>query len=115
MKFLMDEHIEPAITRGLRRIYPQLDILSVQEAGLRTQPDEVILTWAAQEGRVVVSRDVNTMTDEAARRIDSGLPMAGLLLIRPSFGYGEIIKALQLFVECAEEGELEGVIDFIPI
>jgi hypothetical protein len=36
MKLLMDEHIEPAITRGLLRVYSLLDAVTVQAVGLRT-------------------------------------------------------------------------------
>ena len=55
----MDEHIDPAITKGLLRLYPELDVVTVQEAGLGTELDDVLLAWAAQEGRVMVSRDLS--------------------------------------------------------
>lgn len=115
MKLLMDEHIDPAITKGLRRIHPELDVVTVQEAGLRTKLDDVLLAWAAQEGRVMVSRDLSTMEFEASQRIRKGDKMTGVLLIRPGAGHGEAIRALQLVIECAKPDELENAILYIPL
>jgi predicted nuclease of predicted toxin-antitoxin system len=111
----MDEHIDPAITKGLRRIYPELDVVTVQETGLRTKLDDVLLVWAAQEGRVMVSRDLSTMELEASKRIRKGDKMTGVLLIRPGAGHGEAIRVLQFVIECAEPNELENAILYIPL
>lgn len=111
----MDEHIDPGITRGLRRSLPELDIQTVQEANLLGQSDDVLLAHAARENRVMVSRDRRTMGHEALQRINGGEPMPGLLLIRPQTGLGDIIRALELVVVCSDEAELEGAILYIPL
>jgi predicted nuclease of predicted toxin-antitoxin system len=38
-----------------------LDLVRVQEVGLRTADDPDILEWAAAQGRVLVTRDRDTM------------------------------------------------------
>jgi predicted nuclease of predicted toxin-antitoxin system len=114
MKFLMDENVEPAITEGLRTKRPDLDIVTVQEVGLRTQDDEAVLAWAAEAGRIVVSHDRATLGVEAAKRIVAQQGMPGVLLIRPGVSYGDIIRDLELIAECAEASEFEHVIDFFP-
>ena len=114
-KFLLDEQIEPAIYRGLKRLYPELDVLTVNQANLCTQPDNVVLTWAAESERVLLSKDRATMHSEASQRIEQEQPMPGLLLIRRGATHGEVIRAVQLFIECVEPQELENTIFYIPI
>jgi predicted nuclease of predicted toxin-antitoxin system len=113
MKLLLDENLEAAILRGLLRLSPGLDVVRVVDAGLASAPDQAVLAWAAEQGRVVVSRDRATMSLEAARRIEAGEPMPGLLLIRRGASVGEVLRALELILACAQEGELEGVIEYI--
>jgi len=114
MKLLLDENLEAAILRGLLRLSPGLDVVRVVDVGLAGAPDQAVLAWAAEQGRVVVSRDRATMSLEAARRIEAGEPMPGLLLIRRGASVGEVLRALELILACAQEGELEGVIEYIP-
>jgi predicted nuclease of predicted toxin-antitoxin system len=114
MKLLLDENLEAAILRGLLRLSPDLDVVRVVDVGLAGAPDQAVLAWAAEQGRVVVSRDRATMSLEAARRIEAGEPMPGLLLIRRGASVGEVLRALELILACAQEGELEGVIEYIP-
>ena len=88
MKLLLDENLEAAILRGLLRRSPGLDVVRVVDVGLAGAPDPAVLAWAAEQGRVVVSRDRATMSLEAARRIEAGEPMPGLLLIRRGASVG---------------------------
>jgi predicted nuclease of predicted toxin-antitoxin system len=115
MKLLMDEHIDPGITRGLRRALPELDIQTVQEADLQGQEDDVLLAYAAREGRVMVSRDRRTMGHEASQRINRSEGMPGLILIRPQVSLGDIIRALELVVVCSDESEMDNSILYIPL
>jgi uncharacterized protein DUF5615 len=46
-----DENFNNDIVRGLLRKKPDLDIVRVQEVGLRGADDPSILEWAAKEGR----------------------------------------------------------------
>jgi len=50
LRFVSDENFDRDIVRGLLRRSPDLDIVRVQEVGLRTASDPVILEWAAQDG-----------------------------------------------------------------
>ena len=115
MKLLLDEHIDPAIARGLRRLIPDINLLSVQEADLRGLDDASILYYASREQRVVVSMDRRTMSHEAIQRIEASEPMPGLILIRPRTSLGDIIRALELVVICADETDMENAIVYLPL
>jgi predicted nuclease of predicted toxin-antitoxin system len=91
VRLLLDENVEKALLNvfpwresnlGLRRRHPGLDVVRVVDVGLGGRPDPEILEWAAREGRVVVSRDRATLSAEAARRIEGGKPIPGLILLR---------------------------------
>src|SRR2546427_3859128 len=77
LRFLADEDFDNDIVRGLLRRLPTLDVMRAQDVGLSGQRDPVVLAWAAQEDRVILTHDVSTMTAHAYARIADGLPMAG--------------------------------------
>lgn len=56
-RFLADENIDPDLVLGLKRRVDGIDIVRVQEVGLRTRDDPTILQWAADEGRLLISTD----------------------------------------------------------
>lgn len=69
LTFLADENFNGDIVRGLRRRRPELDILRMQEIGLRGVDDPALLEQAAQMGRVLLTHDVTTITHFAYDRV----------------------------------------------
>jgi predicted nuclease of predicted toxin-antitoxin system len=124
VRLLLDENVEKALLNvfpwresnlGLRRRHPGLDVVRVVDVGLGGRSDPEILEWAAREGRVVVSRDRATLSAEAARRIEGGKPMPGLILLRRGVGVGRILEDLELLLATARPGELENAILYLPL
>ena len=107
MLFLTDENIEGSLLIQLRANLPEDDILDVREIGLDQTPDEEILQWAADNGRVVISHDVNTMRGLADDRVRNGLPMPGLILVLDHISYGTTIRVITRYAE-SESSELQG-------
>ena len=68
IRFLTDENFNIRIYNGVRRRLPSLDILRIQDAGLRTFRDPLILEHASGENRIVLSHDVSTMETHALAR-----------------------------------------------
>ena len=58
----VDENFDQHILRALLRRLPSIDARTVQSAGLSGADDTAVLEWAASEGRVVLTHDVQTMT-----------------------------------------------------
>src|SRR5699024_3427222 len=83
-RFLADENIDLDLVLGLRRRLEGIDIVRVQDAGLRTLGDPPILQWAADEGRILISHDLKTIPGFAGERLTAGLPMPGVILLRGS-------------------------------
>jgi len=74
----IDQHVNAAITDGLRR--RGIDVLTVREDGFDRRPDADILARATELGRVVFTQDVDfiLLADEwlAAGRSFSGVVFA---------------------------------------
>ncbi len=73
IKFLADENFNNQIVRGILRQNQDIEIVRVQDVGLKGANDPDVLSWAAQEGRIVLTHDVATMITFAYERIDAGL------------------------------------------
>ena len=76
IKFLADENFDHKTLAGLKRREPDLDIVAVQEVGLREVDDPQVLEWAAREERIVLTH-VSTFADFAYGRVAAGLPVPG--------------------------------------
>ena len=113
--FLADENFDGDIVRGLRRRQPDLDILRMQEIGLRGIDDPELLEQAAKRGRVLLTHDVTTITRYAYERVRASLPMPGVVEVRRSLAIGQAIAEVLLVAQLSLEGELEGQVRYIPL
>ena len=61
LRLLIDENFDQRILRGLRLEVPAIDYIVVQETKLKGLRDPLLLAWAAENQRIIVTHDVNTM------------------------------------------------------
>jgi len=54
-----DENLNNDIVRAVRRRPPRIDLVRVQEVGLSSAADDVVLAWTARENRVLLTRRVS--------------------------------------------------------
>ena len=76
-----DNDLRKAIVRGAVRREPQMNFRSEQAARLDGLPDPEVLAFAADEGRILVSHDFQTMPKHF-RQFTAGRPSPGVLLVR---------------------------------
>jgi hypothetical protein len=114
LRFLTDEDFHGDITRGLLRHRPELDIVRVQDVGLMSQPDSSVLDWAAQDGRILLTHDVNTMPKEAYERLQVSLPMPGLLVVSHILSIGQAIARILLIADLIQENEIDRQVRYVP-
>ena len=115
LRFLADENFNNDILRGLLRRQPDLDIVRVQDIGLSGADDPTLLAWAAQQGRIILTHDVTTMTRYAYERVQAGGPMPGVFEVSRSVPIGTVIEDIMLLAESSLEGEWEGQIRYLPL
>ncbi len=115
IKFLADENFDHKTLAGLKRREPDLDIVAVQEVGLRGVDDPQVLEWAAREDRIVVTHDVLTFADFAYERVAAGLPMTGAIEIPESVARSVIIDELILVAGASEPHDWENLVVYLPL
>ena len=115
LRFLVDEDFDNDIVRGMLRRLPTLDIVRVQDVELSGARDPIVLEWAAQEGRVLLTHDVSTMTAHAYERASSGLPMPGVFAVSQLAPISQVIEDLLLLAECSLVGEWEEQVRYVPL
>ena len=115
LKFLADENFVSAILRGLLRRKPEIDIVRVQDHGLANTDDRIILEWAANQGRIVLTHDLRTMPDFAYERVANNQNMPGLIAMRQDIHIGTAIEDILLIIECMAPEELESGVLRLPL
>ncbi|MBI3247070.1 MAG: DUF5615 family PIN-like protein [Deltaproteobacteria bacterium] len=115
LRFVADEDFTRVIVRGVLRARPGIDLVRVQDVGLRTQDDAAVLDWAAKAGRVLLTHDAQTMPAHAYERVQNTLPMPGVFVIPQDEAIGRIIEDLILLAECSDEEEWEGQVKYLPL
>ncbi len=115
LRFLADEDLTRAIVRGVLRTRPDIDIVRVQDVGLRTEKDPVVLDWAAGEERVLLTHDAQSMPAHAFERILNSLPMPGVFIIQQEESISRIIEEIILLAECSLEDEWKGKVNYLPL
>jgi len=110
-----DENFNNDILRGLLRRIPELDIVRVQDVGLRGADDAVILEWAANEDRVVLTHDAAAMASFAYDRVREGLSMPGVIEVADDLPIGQVIEDVLLLAEYSDKHEWEGQVVYLPL
>lgn len=115
LRLAADENFNNDIVRGLLRRIPELDIVRVQDTHVAGADDPTVLAWAAQEGRILLTHDVSTITRYAYARVASGLPMPGIVEASRAVPIGVAIADIALLAECSLDTEWEGQVLYLPL
>jgi hypothetical protein len=115
LRLAADENFNNNILRGLLRRRPELDIVRIQDVGLSGTDDPTVLEWAAQEGRVLLTHDVSTITKYAYERVRAGQPMPGVFEVSRAVPVGRAVEDILLLAECSLDAEWEGQIRYLPL
>jgi predicted nuclease of predicted toxin-antitoxin system len=115
IRILADENFDGRIIRGVLREYPDADILRAQDTEIYQATDPEVLEWAAQEGRVVLTHDVQTMIGYADERIKQGLPMPGVIVVRKSLPIGRAVDDLLAVVGASDMSDWDNIVSRLPL
>ncbi len=113
-KFLADHDLNEQIIMGVLRRAAGAEFRRVRELGFAERPDAFILDYAAGQGVIIVSHDVNTMPAAAYERMAEGRPIAGLLMVQQIAPIAPIIDNLLLIWSASEAAESENQVVFLP-
>lgn len=108
-----DNDLRKAIVRGAVRREPQMNFRTAQAARLDGVPDCEVLAVSADEGRILVSHDFETMPTHF-RRFTKSRRSPGVLLIRQDLAIGKAIENLLLIWEVSEADEWVNRLCLVP-
>ena len=106
IRFYFDEHVPRAVALGLRR--RGIDVLTAQQAGRLSIPDDEQLEFAAADGRVMVSEDTDFLILHAA-----GASHAGIAFAPQGTSVGYLVQSLSLLVQILTPGEMISHLEYL--
>ena len=114
IKLASVENSDGDIVRGLLRRVPELDIVRIQDINLAGSPDPTILAWAADEDRILLTHDRDTMPKFVYDRVIAGEPMPGVFLVSSRMPKGQAVEELFWAVHCLSEEDCKDQINYFP-
>src|SRR5688500_4254318 len=106
VRFLLDEHVPGAVANGLR--LRGVNVQTLADGGLLGADDVEILTFAAQEDRVVFTQDQDFL------RVHSlGIAHSGIAYARQGTSIGYIVRGLMLIRQILEPEDMRNELEFL--
>jgi hypothetical protein len=116
-RFLLDEHVNRAIQRQLRRLDAEIDVLAVGDPSAppagTSDPD--ILAWQEENGYILITENRSTIPGHLSEHFAAGRHIPGIFWIRSSVGVGLIIEELYLIWSVSTAEEYQDCTLFIPL
>jgi len=107
IRFHLDEHISPAIAKGLRQ--RGIDVTTTVEAGLRTLSDDSQMAFIRQEQRVLVTSDAGFLARNARGEEHFGIAY----FPSSSRSIGDIVTFLVLLHEILSPDEMINRVEYL--
>lgn len=112
IRFAADECFNGAIVRGLLR--RGVDVVRVQDVGLRAESDLRILDWATGAGRILLTHDMATLVGFAYDCVGAGKAMNGVIAVPQSLSIGAVIDDLELIATYSDVEEWRNRVTYLP-
>ncbi len=115
LRLASDENLHGRLVRMLQRQSPRLDLVRINDAGLRGEDDPTVLAWAATENRILLTHDRQTMIDFAFDRVRQDMAMPGLFVVDDEASFNLIVSDILLLNEASEQDEWPDRVLFLPM
>lgn len=115
MRFAADENFNGKILDHLIGRLPDLDIVRIQDTVMYQAPDTAVLAWAAQENRILLTHDVQTLVNDAYLRVKQGQPMPGVILVASTIPIGQALADLEMVIAAGQPHDFESQVIYIPM
>lgn len=122
LRFVLDEHLRggglwQAIQRHNALGAHPLDTIRVGDPvdlPLGTA-DPAILLWAEREGRIIITRDHQTMPGHLAHHLQAGRRSPGIFLLRFRASLPTVITSLVVIAYCGDPVDYQDRTQYIPL
>ena len=93
MRLLFDENFDNDLMRGLLSRAPYINSVRAQDV-IQGVADDGVLQWAADDERVLLTHDVNSMPRHCRERWDDGDMIAGIIYVERIIPIGPAIERI---------------------
>ena len=109
----MDVHVPSRVTEGLRR--RDVDVITSQEDGTATWPDEQLFIRAKELQRVLMSQDEDLLRIATEHQL-RGESFPGVIYAHQlAIGIGDLVRDLELVAKCCEPVDLANQAVYLPL
>jgi hypothetical protein len=115
LRLVSDADFNQDVLTGIGRVETDINLIRVADVGLLRALDPLILAWAASHARIVITHDRNTMTRYAYDRVQAGLPMPGVFVIRNKPPLRLMIEEILLVAGASSQDEWANQVVFLPL
>jgi hypothetical protein len=115
LRLLSDEDFHGGIVRGLVHKQVDFDVVRVQDVGLREQPDDVILQWAARDHRVLLTHDRNTIPALVKQMLAANEAVAGVMIVSQQVKIGVAVEDILIAAHCGNPDEWPDRTLYLPL
>ena len=113
-RFQADADLNQRIVVGLRRRELAIDFRSVRDGGVIGASDSVVLSLAAESGRILISHDRRTMPGHLARFLGNKSSL-GVIIVSQDLDVGAAIEDLLIIWAASEAEEWRDQLGFVPL
>lgn len=115
MRIAADENFNGKVLRGLQQRLPDIHVIRIQDKALYGATDPDVLAWCAQDKRILLTHDVETLVNDAYECVRQGLPMPGVIRVSTTVTIGEAIDDLELLIGAGEPDDFTNQVKHVPI
>lgn len=115
MRFATDENFDGNILRGLVARMSKLDVIRVQDTEMYQSSDEKLLEWLAQNQRILLTHDVNTIPRYMYERVNLGKIVVGVIAVHQNTPIGQAIDEIEILIGAGTVEDFENQVKYVPI
>ena len=115
MDFASDENFDGDMFHGLLARFPNLNIVRIQDTEMYQAPDPKLLDWLAQENRVLLTHDINTMPGYVYDRVREEKRVIGIIAVHQDTPIGQALDELELIIGAGTSNDLINQVRFVPM
>jgi hypothetical protein len=117
IKYLLDEHVSPALRTGLKARWPQIEVWCIGDPGApaRSTPDPDILLWCEQHQFILVTNNRASMPVHLADHLSEGRHVPGIFILGKRLSMKDTILDLAVTWGASDLQEYRDFISHLPL
>jgi hypothetical protein len=117
IRYLLDEHVDPALRAQLVRHEPDLAVWIIGDPGAprHGSPDADILLWCEANGFSLVTNNRRSMPVHLGDHLAAGHHVPGIFVLNPNMTMGATIDELRLIWGASEPEEYRDLLLYLPL